>query len=537
MAITYNINELNRFTNLKCGKIVPHRIMYNKKVVKFLAKGGEMLPEDTLKCTARWQPGYDKILPSQIYGNWFNYQYFDTSNYSTVAIQNEVKWLFNYSKRRTLESRIILPNLRYQDIVLLINGNTVNSVVKHPHLDISQNANYDKYRAMQYANYTYSNQIFNCYNLTSPYEVEYRDVHHLSGYSVHRDFLNNVNGFSISFTVHLVSLLKSDSQTPVNPGPLTFLSMRILGSQYQTYETLTLSSNYHAADVTLNTSNAYPTKYVFANIVNGNTQTKIDPNGPYVQVRLKTDINENKNMTIVDNLNCKAVDGFAAYNTNIALANAELYPNVTITLTCDKKVIKIYMNGNLYSSRSIEALMNDDGQFYDIDVLMERNLTFNSDGEITSQSVTGSPYTKLYNLHVFSECLSTEQVQTVFQASKKYLSTAYYYRYEEKDHPASVIAGIEPSGPYQAPMNPIETFQAETYYGVLYAATAHSDSIGDYAVMTRVENITNDIMWEFDSTDCFIMGGSTIAHASFYKPGYPSFSKDYTITVKHPSET
>lgn len=529
--MSYITYEVNRFINLRCGKVVPHRIMYNKNVVKFLAKGGEMLPDDTLSCKARWQPGYDKLYPSQVYGNWFNYQYFDVSWASTTATQNSLKWLYNYQNRRTIEC-----NVAGKSIVTLVNGYTINSGVKHPHLDIATNASYNKYRAMQYSPYSCSNQVFGPQTLNDySYESEYWDVRHFSGYSVSRYFLNNVDGFSISYTTHLVSLLKSDSRSYTGTGNLTFLSTQILDSQYQALATLKIDSTYHAADVTISTGNAYPTKYVFANIINGNTQTTIDPNGPYVQVRLRTNINETDNTQVINKLNCEDVDGFAAYNTLTALANSESYPNVTITITCDKKTFKIYLNGKLYSSKNIESLLQDGGQFSDIDLLMERSITYDIYGNIASQSVTGSAYTKLYNINVFSECLTQEQVTKVFQESKKYLSTSYYYMYEGQDRPAWFIEGVGPKSSYQAPIDPIETFKTNTYYSVIYSATAHSETYGDYAVMTRAENVTNRVVWTFDNSSVFSSGGTTIAHANFNENGYPSFSKDYTITVSAPS--
>lgn len=530
MPDTIKVSEINRAQKLLCGRNVPHKIMYNRKPVQFLAKGGEMLNEYVNRCSSRWQRAYEKILPSEVYGNYFNYMTFDTG---WTGTNHDIEtWKMNYSQRRTIESKITTSKVTNKNIVKLINGYTIDGWPGYEHLEINPpnytSGLYDKYRAMRHEGYSYTSMEFSPSIKGSEYNTYYRDVVHYTGYSICKEFLNSVNGWSVSFTMHLLY----DEDNGGYTSQIGYTPVAMIRLADSTYTITTGGSIYlkYTPMTGKDSSDSYKYGDMFYSIKLFSHSDPVDPNTLCTQQKLYSYIQPDSDWGAVTDLHQINTSAFPSTIASQSFCDKSVYPRVTLTITCDKQTVKLYTNGELYGVRDISADMSAGKTFYDMDILFNREMTINSTtGEITSQTAKNTPYTKLYNLHVFNECLTDEQVETVFGVVEERLASPEIYKWKATEYPYYVDEKKGPTLNYEG--GPDTEFDlGNAYYVLLWMTTAPTSPSPRYA---RYENITKQITWTFDDDSVFHTGGTTTAHASYVNGDF-TWTQDYTITVSEP---
>ena len=523
MPDSFSTQEINRYKKLLKGRNAPYRIMKDSKEVQYLAKGAEMTSDYVDKCKARWQRGYTKLHPSEVYGNWFNYMLYDTVSDDPVE-QNCYKYSSNYTKRKTIESTITTNEVTNKEIVSLINGYTMDNNNKK-HLDIYANDYYDKYKAMQHESYSYSFMPFDPNVKNNDYPQFYQDTSCYTGFSICKEFLNSVDGFTISFTIHLND---SDPSTYVSQNDYVPLAIiRIYDSNYQPVKTIGTYMKYTAAN-NKESQSSYEYGDFFFSVKDSIGET-IPATDLYTQQKIYSDVNVNIDTEAVTDVHGSELTGYACESVLQPFADSVLYPHVSITITCDKQSIYLYTNGQFYGSCDISEYLTGGNAFFDSDILFDRTMTVDSTGTITSQTPNYTPYTRLYNLHVFKECLAASSVEKVFGASERFLTTPDAWKTEDTEIPYSVTEKHGPVLNYESGPN-VSFDIGESYYVLNWAVR---DTLGNYEI-TRYENITNDIQWTVTDPNVFRNGGTTTVKAQYTNQDL-TWNQTYTISVSEPT--
>lgn len=528
MSNSFTYRERNRFTKFYKGKNPPYRIMYGGKEVQFIAQGNELVNQYIDKCSARWQRAYKKLYPSEIYGNWFNYMQFNTK-YSSTYRQDEYRWRSNYNYRKTIETTYETSSGLIKGVVSLLNGYNLNTVAYNPHLNIVNTnidtGTYDKYLALKHECCDPCSQEFNTLTLDSDYTYDYRDTLQGTGYSICKEFLNSTEAFSISFAMRLIT---QDTHTYSSQQDWTpILMLRIYDSNYVPVKNIGTYVKYQNA-YSMSSDYSYTYGDYFNHITRYNDGTGvIDPTELYTQQKLYTYITPDDTWQPVTDIHGKELSTYTTPSLQSIWVNTSICPRVHLTFTCDKQTLKLYVNGKLSSTCDVSQYLVNGNQFFDSDILFDRTMTVNSSGDITTQSPKYTPYTNLYNLHVFNECLSGEQVRHIFQESDKWLSSKFYPDYAPTERPYSITELTGPILEYEA--GPNTHFElGDAYYYLTYV---YYNERYQMDVTSRREAATDDIQWTFDDSTVFQTGGVTTAHAR-YENGDIIWTKDYTINVK-----
>lgn len=523
MPDSININEVNRAKKLLYGRNVPNKIMFNNKEVQFLAKGEELTSEYVDNCTYRWQKGYTKLHPSEVYGNWFNYMNFDTTDYPTTVDKNCYIWSTNYSERRTIEGNITTNNVTNKNIVSLMNGFSLDNN-NNEHLALNRNEFYNKFKSMKHENYTYSGMEYAPTTEGVSYPALYQDTRRYTGYSICKEFLNSTEEFSIFFTLNIDGSTGYEQYSSQNNLPI--ISIPIYDANHALVKTFKIEQVW-AHDTNKDSSNSYQYKDFFANIED-EQGTTINPDDYYSQSKLVTNIADTNTLSNLDTINGENLSGYTATSIEDSCVSIPLYPHISITITCDKENLYLYTNGKFCSSCDISNYLQNGNTFFDIDILFSRNITLDNTGEIVTQTYKDSAFAKLYNLHVFSECLDKIWVFSSFGTAEKQLSDLNVWTYEGDEYPYQVIEKHGPVLEYQGGSD--TEFELGDAYYILewYVDTPTPHKVRD-------ENITQAIQWTFDDVTVFKQGGNTIAHAR-YVIGDFVWTQNYNITVSQARE-
>lgn len=246
MPDSININEVNRAKKLLYGRNVPNKIMFNNKEVQFLAKGEELTSEYVDNCTYRWQKGYTKLHPSEVYGNWFNYMNFDTTDYPTTVDKNCYIWSTNYSERRTIEGNITTNSVTNKNIVSLMNGFSLDNN-NNEHLALNRNEFYNKFKSMKHENYTYSGMEYAPTTEGVSYPALYQDTRRYTGYSICKEFLNSTDEFTIFFTLNIDGSTGYEQYSSQNNLPI--ISIPIYDANYELVKTFKIEQVWHMTQI------------------------------------------------------------------------------------------------------------------------------------------------------------------------------------------------------------------------------------------------------------------------------------------------